>query len=57
MPRKPHEKLPISPAELDRERQELQLRSHAPLRRVRVPQHDASDLALFRAANEPRLAL
>lgn len=49
-----------SPAELERERQELALRAAAPLRGNRhgtmQRQHDASDLALFRAANEPALA-
>lgn len=52
---------PISPDELERERQEVQLRTAAPLRQSRRAlwreQHDASDLALFRAASEPRLAL
>lgn len=50
---------PISADELARERQEVQLRTTAPLRGNRRgpmrPQHDASDLALFRHANEPRL--
>lgn len=52
---------PLSAAELDRERQEVQLRASAPLRQSRhrppMAQHDASDLALFRAVNEPRLGL
>lgn len=48
---------PISAAELERERQLVQLRAVAPLRPVRHRQHDASDLALFRAANEPGLGL
>lgn len=50
---------PISAGELARERQTVELRAVAPLRapggRVIERQHDASDLALFRAANEPRL--
>jgi hypothetical protein len=49
---------PISAAELERERLEVQLRVRAPLRGDRrgpmLRQHDASDLALFRAACEPR---
>jgi hypothetical protein len=52
---------PISDAELERERHEVQLRAAAPLRQRRTgawrAQHDASDLALFRAANEPGLGL
>lgn len=52
---------PISEAELARERQELRLRADAPLRQARFApmarQHDASDLALFRAVSEPGLAL
>lgn len=45
---------PIGNDELERERQRVALLSRAPLRRA-VPQHDASGLDLFRAANEPRL--
>jgi hypothetical protein len=52
---------PISDAELERERHEVQLRAAAPLRQRRTgawrAQHDASDLALFRAANETGLGL
>lgn len=52
---------PISEAEIERERQEVGLRLVAPLRGARhrpmLPQHDASELALFRAANEPELGL
>jgi hypothetical protein len=52
---------PISADELERERREVQLRAHAPLRGNRrgpmLAQHDASELALFRAANEPGLGL
>jgi hypothetical protein len=52
---------PISSSELLRERSEVHLRSVAPLRGNRLGamlhQHDASDLALFRAVNEPSLML
>lgn len=50
---------PISAAELERDRRVVELRSAAPLRGNRagamLAQHDASDLALFRAANEPAM--
>lgn len=50
---------PISPAELERERQAVQLRCAAPLRGPRhrplIAQDDASGLALFRHACEPSL--
>ena len=49
----------IPRCQLDRESQELHLRLHAPLQGSRTGrmrrQHDASDLALFRAADEARL--
>lgn len=50
---------PIDPAQLERDRQALALRTHAPLRGLRTgamrAQHDASALPLFTAANELRL--
>lgn len=52
---------PIPGDELQREAERVRLRLHAPLRGNRygdmLRQHDASDLALFRSANEPGLAL
>lgn len=53
--------LPIDRTQLGREVEEMRLRLHAPLMGLRSgswkPQYDASDLALFRAADEPGLAL
>jgi hypothetical protein len=50
---------PIPADELARERKEVALRLAAPLMQGRAAryrrQHDASDLALFRHANEPGL--
>lgn len=52
---------PISEAELERDRRVIELRTLAPLRGNRRgpmrAQHDASDLALFRAVEEPGFAL
>lgn len=52
---------PIDGNRLGRDVEELRLRLHAPLLGKRagapVAQHDASGLALFRAADEPGLAL
>lgn len=52
---------PVGSGQLEREAEELRLRLHAPLMGLRSgaykAQHDASDLALFRAADEPGLAL
>jgi hypothetical protein len=48
-----------APTDRERERIELRLRAAAPLQQNRKgkmqAQHDASDLDLFRAANEPGL--
>ena len=46
---------PITAAAIEREALEVRLRLHSPLRNVRCRQHDASDLALFRSADEPGL--
>ena len=51
----------IGAGELAREEEQVRLRLHAPLQQRRAGrwqrQHDASERALFRAANEPGLGL
>jgi hypothetical protein len=48
-----------APTDIERQRAELALRAAAPLKGKRTgqsfAQHDASDLGLFKAANEPSL--
>lgn len=43
-----------APPDAEKEAQLIRLRLSSPQRPV-TPQHDASDLELFRTANEPRL--
>lgn len=58
LPRPEHDHgLALSPAQLsDRQAEILRLRSASPLQSI-LPQHDASDLALFKAADEQELPL